>query len=180
MVSVQGTLRWDAPLSQSIAPIMCSHAWSSHRRTRLDKERLAPRAHRIHAMGSDLSGLKFILNMGKASLGGNLRRGHEALLKIQVHGLHFKLSIPAHSAIPGPTTPREGPIFPRSHSLSQPKACNAGWYMYYKKTVFFQLVGTMHPEACVHCTTQHRKSVPRALQPQEADFDAEIGSSTRA
>ncbi|NKJ01833.1 hypothetical protein FHW92_003933 [Novosphingobium sp. SG707] len=133
MARLQSKPRWGVSLSRSMAPIMGGHARLSHCLSRLDKGR---QAHRIQAVCSDLSGLKFILNMAKASLWGNLRRGHEALSKIQVHGLHFKLSIPAHGAIPGTTAPREGPIFPGPHSLSQPKVRNAGWYMYYGRKRF--------------------------------------------
>lgn len=74
--------------------------------------------------------------MAKASIWGNLRRGHEALSKIQVHGLHFKLSIPAHGAIPGGQHLRRGRSFRGAHSLSQPTTCNAGWYMYYGRKRF--------------------------------------------
>jgi hypothetical protein len=93
---------------------------------------LAARAGRIKAACSDLSGRKFILDIGKAFSLENLRRGHEALLKIQVHGLHFKISIPLHNAISGPAALLKE-AHSGGHSPSHSKRDRGGWYTYNRK-----------------------------------------------
>ena len=97
---------------------------------------LAACAGRIKTVRSHLSGRKFILYTVKASTWDNLRRGHEALLKIQVPGPHFKISFPLHNAISGPAVLPDRRLIREGHSHALSNRDRARWYMYNRKKQF--------------------------------------------
>lgn len=136
MARSQSKPRWGTLLSRNTAAATTRDTRSNHCHSRSDKGEIAARAGCIKAAGSGLSGRNFILDIEKAFSLENLRRSHEALSKIQVPGPHFKLSIPAHGAASSPKALQIEGAFEGKHSLSQPKADNAGWYMYNRKKQF--------------------------------------------